>query len=177
MYTKDILYSLFTNRKLVCLGLCALSIGSLASAYIAQYVFDLQPCILCLYQRAPYFIVLALSLVAFLFTCKNNKITSYLILACAFSFLCGSVIAFYHSGVELKWWESFLEKCNADFDFNDPKAYLAALEQSKAVRCDEIPWADPIFELSMANYNTGLSLIYAALTAKAGLMIRARDYK
>ncbi len=25
--------------------------------------------------------------------------------------------------------------------------------RTKAVRCDEIPWADPILNLSMANYN------------------------
>ena len=46
------------------LAILAVSIGSLAMAFAAQYLFGLDPCILCLYQRIPYAVtvVLAVSL-------------------------------------------------------------------------------------------------------------------
>ncbi|HEY9164284.1 MAG TPA: disulfide bond formation protein B, partial [Magnetovibrio sp.] len=37
--------------------LAAVGAGALVMAYVAQYGFDLEPCILCLYQRIPYALV------------------------------------------------------------------------------------------------------------------------
>tara|TARA_B100000941_G_C28219943_1_gene406162 strand:+ start:48 stop:578 length:531 start_codon:yes stop_codon:yes gene_type:complete len=174
--TSQITTNLLTNRKLVCIGLCLISAASLAAAYTAEYLYGLRPCILCLYQRAPYALIMILSLTGLLFSCKNNKITANIVIFCALLFACGSVIAFYHTGVELKWWKSFLEKCNASFDFNSPDSYLKTLQETKAVRCDEIPWSDPVIGLSMANYNAILSFIYACLTLTAGILMRKKNY-
>ena len=40
--------------RLIPLAILAASAGALAVAYIAEFVFGLEPCILCLYQRVPY---------------------------------------------------------------------------------------------------------------------------
>ena len=47
-------------------GLVILLLAStfaLVFAYVLQFVFDYQPCILCLYQRLPFFAIIALSAV------------------------------------------------------------------------------------------------------------------
>ena len=36
------------------LVILAASAGALASAFVAQYVFGLEPCVLCIYQRWPF---------------------------------------------------------------------------------------------------------------------------
>ena len=40
------------------------SIFALAVAYISQYGFGFEPCVLCYYQRIPYFAVIVLSLLS-----------------------------------------------------------------------------------------------------------------
>ncbi len=39
------------------------SATALGAAFVSQYGFDLQPCVLCIYQRWPYVIVIALCLI------------------------------------------------------------------------------------------------------------------
>ncbi len=131
---------------------------SLIMAFIAQYVFDLQPCNLCIIQRWPFVIVIALGLIGF-FLSGNNKIAMSIMSLIGITFISNSVIAFYHSGVEHKWWKSFLEGCNVPKLEGSADEILAKIQGiTKAVRCDDIPWADPIFGLSMANYNVAFCL-------------------
>ena len=40
--------------------------------YYLEYFLDLKPCILCIYQRIPYFIIIFLAII--LFFIKNNKL-------------------------------------------------------------------------------------------------------
>lgn len=140
----------------VCSAITAISLLALSTALVAQYMFGLAPCILCLYQRVPFIITAILGATGlFVFLkYKNTKIVVIAATASAVSYLTGSLIALYHSGVERHWWASFLEGCSVDFSKGD---ILAQIEQATAVRCDEIPWADPIFGLSMANYNVAFS--------------------
>lgn len=128
--------------------------AALGMALISQYVFGLEPCILCIIQRYPYGIVIALGVIGFLVAGKSKKIVSGIMGLIGISFLANSVFAFYHTGVELHWWKSFLEGCAVPEMIGDMDEVLAQIQnRTKAVRCDEIPWADPIFNLSMANYN------------------------
>ncbi|MCH7551198.1 MAG: disulfide bond formation protein B, partial [Proteobacteria bacterium] len=52
--------------RLVPFAILAVSIGALATAYTAELTFDVEPCILCLYQRIPYALAGALALAALL---------------------------------------------------------------------------------------------------------------
>ncbi len=131
-----------------------IALSALGMALMSQYVFGLKPCNLCILQRYPYGIVIVLGLVAFLLSCAFKKSSVLIMVLMGITFLANSVIAFYHSGVELKWWKSFLEGCNAPDLSGDIKDLMARIEaDTEVVRCDKIPWADPIFNLSMANYN------------------------
>ena len=151
-----------------------ISASALSMALMSQYVFGLAPCNLCIIQRYPYAIVIALGLIGFFIAGRCKKTATTLMSLIGLTFLANSVIAFYHSGVELKWWESFLEGCSVPELSNDINEMMAQIHAAQnVVRCDEIPWADPILNLSMANYNVvfcfglgGIALISARLIWK-----------
>src|SRR5689334_10219015 len=85
------------------------SISALAAAYIAQYGFGLKPCILCLYQRTPYAVAIALGLLALLIP----RLAHALLILAALTFLAGAGIAGFHAGVEYGWWKG-LPSCGGD---------------------------------------------------------------
>lgn len=128
--------------------------ASLAMAITAQYAFDLAPCILCVIQRYPYGIVVVLGVLGFISSFKCKEVVSIIMGLIGVTFIANSIIAFYHTGVELHWWKSFLEGCAVPDMIGNMDKILADIQsRTEAVRCDEIPWADPILNLSMANYN------------------------
>ena len=73
------------------------SIASLGFAYTSEHVFGLLPCILCVYQRIPYFIVIFLGLISLV---AKGRLRMFFIALCAVTFLVGAGIAGYHVGVE-----------------------------------------------------------------------------
>lgn len=162
----------FIKRALAChrsmpLAMALIAAAALGVALISQYAFGLKPCILCLYQRWPYGFVIAFGLLGFLMSFQNKtaapKGISVFMGFISLSFFINSILAFYHTGVEQKWWKSHFEGCAVPDLGSDPENILAIIEQSTAARCDEIPWSDPILNLSMANYNVvfclGLGII------------------
>lgn len=151
------------------LGLAGVAALALGMALVAQYQFGLAPCNLCIIQRWPYGIVIGLGLIGFLLSCQYTKGVAATLGLISVTLLLNSVIAFYHSGVERKWWKSFLEGCSVP-DI-DPNNILASIEAQPVVRCDEIPWADPFFGLSMANYNVVFCFGLAVVAALSAWMI------
>jgi disulfide bond formation protein DsbB len=86
--------------------------AALAMAYWAQYVEGLVPCPLCLLERWPYRIIIALGLIALL--CRPP--TGRFVLGLAvLTMLGGAAIASVHVGVELHLWASPLPECNGNF--------------------------------------------------------------
>lgn len=153
-------------------GIAVISAGALAAALTAQYVYGLQPCILCLYQRAPFVIALVLSLIGLAFFRKNAAMIAAL---CALAFAVNAVIAFYHVGVEQHWWVSFLEGCAVPDLGNDPAALLENIMNAKPVRCDEIAWVDPVFGQSMAVYNVVLCTGLAVFCGLSTCFLKKKD--
>lgn len=148
----------FIKRALGCyrsmpLFMALIAAAALGMALISQYAFGLDPCILCLYQRWPYGFVIAFGLLGFIMSFQNKRAVSIFMGFIGITFLINSVIAFYHTGVEQHWWKSHFEGCAVPDLGSDPENIIALLQTSKAARCDEIPWSDPILNLSMANYN------------------------
>lgn len=140
------------TAKTILLFLFFTSLTALTSAYIAQYVFDYQPCILCLYQRKPFFAIISLSLIALTFL-KNDKSKRGAILLCALLLLVNVVIASYHVGVEKKIFRG-PTTCSSDSNLNeieDLESLKAAFLKTKAIRCDEPAFV--IYGFSMAALN------------------------
>jgi disulfide bond formation protein DsbB len=73
------------------------SFSALAFVYTSQYAFGLMPCILCMYQRLPFFAVLLVSAISLFI---KNKFRLVLVALCGALLLVGTGIAFYHVGVE-----------------------------------------------------------------------------
>lgn len=119
------------------------SIALLCFALVAEYFFKLMPCSLCLYQRYTY-ILLAVSSFAVIISKKQSqkKLILYL---CAIIALGGSVIAFYHSGVEKGI-------------FSVPLTCIASQANNMPL-CNEVTFS--FLGLSMASWNSIISLSIA----------------
>lgn len=138
------------------------SIFSLSAAFIAQYVFDLAPCNLCIIQRYPFAIIMILGIIGFFLSQAKYQAAFFGLIGV--SFAGNGMVAFYHTGVEQKWWKSALEGCNVPDLGDSAEDIIARIEaQTEVVRCDEIPWQDPILGLSMANYNAMAGFVFAGL--------------
>lgn len=144
-----------------------LSLASAAivgTALIFEHGFGYAPCELCLYQRVPYYLGLALFLPPLLLGWR--AVRPVLMLA-VLLFAGGAAVAGFHVGVEQGWWQG-PSTCSAGVGAlpEDPEAALEAIMTAQLVRCDEIAWS--LLGLSMAGWNMLLALGLAGL-ALAGL--------
>jgi disulfide bond formation protein DsbB len=154
------------------LAILAVSVGALAMAFAAQYLFGLDPCILCLYQRIPYAVTVVLAAAA-LVTPTRGRLRPGLVSLCAVVFFAGAALAFYHVGVEQHWWGSFAGcggELASDLTLEDLKSQLAEGFTARKP-CDRVDWE--LFGLSLAGYNGLVSLaLGAACVAGARLVKR-----
>src|SRR5581483_12332517 len=85
-----------TARRLPWLVVAA-GVIALGTAFTAQYWGGLQPCVLCVYQRWPYGIAIALGLLAL---AAGGAARGWLLALAGLTFLAGGGIAVFHVGVE-----------------------------------------------------------------------------
>ena len=71
---------------------------SVSSSISLQFIYNLTPCKLCLYQRYLWFLLLIFTFLNLFKPIKKNKLIKYVIL---FVILFISLLSFYHSGIEL----------------------------------------------------------------------------
>ena len=130
---------------------------ALGTAYFAQYVLLLVPCELCLWERWPYRIVIALGIIAALLPRKRGRVVLGL---AALAFLADVGIAFFHVGVEFHWWLSPLPECNGILT---PGAPLPA---TPGRPCDAPVYLIPHLPVSMAAMDFLAALVlFLLLTA------------
>lgn len=131
------------------------SIGALASAYAAQYIFGLEPCILCLYQRIPFAIAILLSAVGLARPGWATPVMGLLGLVFAFE----GGLAFYHVGVEQHWWVA-ITGCTGDAKLAaSPAELLQSIKSAPRKPCDEVNWT--FLGNSMATWNVLFSIALA----------------
>lgn len=157
---KDLAIKLLTPTRRALGVFGGISALALAVAFIAQFN-GLAPCVLCIYQRWPYAAVILLSALGIFGHKKYPKAPAIALTLTPFIFLLNAGFAFYHTGVERHWWKSFLEGCSIPDMKGNITDVLAQIQAAPVVRCDEIPWTDPVLGLSMANYNVLLCLVLA----------------
>jgi disulfide bond formation protein DsbB len=142
------------------LFLLAASAGSLLAAFFFQYVVGLQPCILCIWQRWPYAVVIVLTILALTAASQVPKLRAALLALCGVALLFGGGVAVFHVGVEQHWWTG-TPGCGVTATADSIEALRAQIMAAPVVRCDQVAWS--LFGISMAGYNILISLALAAV--------------
>jgi len=125
-----------------------------------EYILEVKPCALCIYQRYPYYLILLLSALFFL---KNNWKYSLMILMTLTSIV-GFFLAGYHVGIEYGVIDE-LSSCKTEISKNISKDILLKELQSKlAPSCKQVDFK--LFGMSLASINMIMSLILAILYYK-----------
>jgi len=144
--------------------------AALGTAYVAEYGFGLLPCELCLWQRVPYWAVIAVALAALLV----RRLAALLVPPAILLLAVGALLGAYHAGVEWGFWPNVLARCTPP---PGPPArsvddLMRALAAAPIIRCDEP--AIRVLGLSMAGWNALYGAAAAAITALLLLRPAAR---
>lgn len=151
-----------SQRHLILLaasGSAVLMLGALGF----QHLGGMAPCKLCIWQRWPHVIAIALGVVA-LFVLP--RVLSFAGLLAA---LTTAALGGYHTGVERGWWEGPSSCSSSGTSGVSADALFEQIMAAPLVRCDQVPWE--MLGLSMASWNIVVSLGLAALWLMA---LRAR---
>ena len=131
------------------------SLALLLGAFGFQYIGDMAPCKLCLWQRYPHgaailFGILALALGQRLWIALG-----------AVSAAATGAIGIYHTGVERAWWDGPDSCTSSSVEGVSAEDLMQQILNAPLVRCDEVPWE--MFTLSMATWNAIIAFGFMAL--------------
>jgi disulfide bond formation protein DsbB len=139
----------------------AISTLVLGAALLSQYWGGLAPCELCLLQRWPWAAAITISIVA-LFVGHGPSLP-WVALALATVFAVSVGFAFYHLGVEQRWFAG-PSACTPGL------AVPTTLEEMRqqilgapVVRCDEVAWS--LYGVSLAGWNLLASFVMTVICA------------
>jgi disulfide bond formation protein DsbB len=140
-------------------AILVISLGALAMAYAGQYLFGLEPCVLCLFQRVPWALAALIAAVGIVGWVGHSRHLP--IALCAAVFAGGGALALYHVGVEQHWWGDSISGCGGrpvsglTLDDLRPDTLAAGIRP-----CDRVDWR--LFGLSLAGYNAIASVLLTA---------------
>lgn len=121
----------------------------------------LVPCALCLLERWPYRVAIALALLASLVPLRWTRVLLVLVVL---STLVGAAIAVVHVGVEQHYWPSPLPECAAPRITGGSVAErLAQMPARPAKPCEDAAYLIPGLPISMAAMNLLYSLGFAVV--------------
>lgn len=157
--------STLTERLHYRMGLAILVIAGVAlgTALVAQYVFGLAPCPLCVWQRWPYLAALVLGAVSAVLGWRNGWIA----LLAALCFAATAGIGVFHVGVEEGLWRG-LETCTGPATPDSIDALRAQVLGEQPARCDQVPFT--FLGLSFAGWN----VVYGGASAVLMLALAFR---
>ena len=136
------------------------SVIALASALIAEYYFDLQPCAMCLKQREPYYIIIT-GFILVMILKWQDKIWFYV--GVQIVSIYGLFYSLWHVGIENKILAG-PSSCSGGLNISTNTSSLKEQIISKAViNCEEVAWS--IFGLSAATMNSLLLFLIFIINA------------
>lgn len=131
MKNRDIL-----SRQNFLVFVGTVSLFSLLVAYVAQYIYAVNPCVLCLYERYFYWALVVIGIVGF-----NKRFANLVGFKLAgLILLCGSIMGIYHAGVELQWWQGTAACHGVAAKANTIEEFRALLRAKPMSRCDQPNW-------------------------------------
>ncbi len=152
------------SRLRLALALSALAAAAaLGVAFASEWWGGLVPCALCLLERWPYRIAIALGVVGLILPRPLAKLAGWLLVL---AILAAAVLAFVHVGVEQGFWPSPLPECAAPhFSGGTIAQRLASMPLRPSKPCDAPTYLVPGMPLSMAAMNLLYALVFAAALA------------
>ncbi len=152
---------MLNNNRIILNSILAFSIFSLAIAYFIQYILGHEPCNLCLIERIPYLGSLVLISLIFILN-KFEKLIAGIVLI---FFVFGSVVSFYHVGIEQGLFSDSLlcdsGASNIDMSKED---LLKQLQNKTPISCKDVTFR--FFGLSLATINTVISILLSGIMFK-----------
>jgi disulfide bond formation protein DsbB len=140
----------------------------LGAALLSQYWGGLMPCELCLLQRWPWGVAIAVAILVLMV--GDRAALPWAALVFGVVFAVSAAFAFYHVGVE-RHWLAGPSACTASGSGHAKtvEEMRALISKAAPVQCDQIQWS--LFGVSMAGWNLVASL---ALTACCVAVARQR---
>lgn len=151
------------SRLLIILA-SAGSAALLLGAFGFQYIGEMAPCKLCIWQRYPHGAAVVIGAVALAFPLL---ILPYL---GALAALATAGVGAYHTGVERGWWEGPSTCTSAPIGNLSADELMQQIMSAPLVRCDDVPWE--MLGLSMASWNAVASFVLALLWIAAANHMR-----
>ena len=141
------------NTYIILVSIFSILILSLFSAYYIEFVLGHKPCKLCIYQRYPYFISILLLINIFFL----KKLVRLCLLFLSLVSLFGSILAFYHFGIEQGFFSESIV-CEAPIlDENLTRKEILKQLSEKTISCKIVTFK--VFGLSLASINTIFSFV------------------
>ena len=172
-------YTIFLNetykRAVVALWIMVTLVP--VSALGFEYVGGYLPCKLCLEQRTPWYIAVAIVTFA-LITFKLNVspfVPKILILIVSFLMAYSLYLGIYHAGIEWSWWMGSSDCVQTSMKLvNEVDIFLKQLEETKPPSCGMATLR--ILGLSFAGWNAFVSLILLFYTIILIMLpVRSKD--
>tara|TARA_B100000029_G_scaffold473420_1_gene514809 strand:+ start:1414 stop:1911 length:498 start_codon:yes stop_codon:yes gene_type:complete len=132
-----------------------LSLIAVSSALIAEIIFNLTPCKMCLYQRNPYYFIIGIILF-FYFLKKIESIWLYLFIEIAI--LYGIFYSAWHVGIEQNIFQG-PSGCSLTLNLvSSTKELKDQILNQDIISCSEMSWM--VFGLSAATINLILMIFF-----------------
>jgi disulfide bond formation protein DsbB len=139
------------------------ALAALSIALASETFLGLVPCALCLWERWPYRIAIALGVIAFVLPARFRIAVLWLVVV---TILAAAGLAFVHVGVERGYWPSPLPECAAPhFTGGSIAERLASMPAKPSKPCDDPTFLVPGLPVSMAAMNLMYALAFAGLLA------------
>ena len=143
------------DRNIMFYVVTIISIIALSIAYIAEYIFKLTPCHLCILQRYPYFVLFIIGIIGINIS-KNYYRDNFLNLIIIFCCIIIFILAAYHYFVEIGFFYGTSECTLKLSNTNIVEEILANSSRS----CQDINWK--IFGVSVTIIHSIVGLIETA---------------
>ena len=151
---------MLNNKSLLLNLILFVSFVALISAFFIEYVLGHQPCNLCILERIPYIVAIAIILLNYKFSQFEKLFLVLLIIV----FLTATILSVYHFGIEQGFIEESLVCDLKNGSGVTSKEEILKQLQEQKVNCKDVTFK--IFGLSLTTYNIVISILITINTLK-----------
>ncbi len=136
--------------RMLLAGLASLMV--LLGAFGFQYIGELAPCPMCIWQRWPHAIATVIAIAAMTVLWRQRRVLAVL---GALAMVVSTGLGAFHAGVEQGWWKGPSTCSGVAPGELSTDELLDQIMAAPLVRCDEIVWE--LFGITMAGWNALIS--------------------